>query len=329
MEAEAKYTYVGGAVLLLVALLIGGVVWLKQTGAARNLQRYTIYFESQALDGLQVGSAVQMRGIRIGQVEDYALDRDKLNRVRVHVLVDRRAPVRENTAAVIKRNFVTGLADITLVTAEPAGGPLSEAPEGESYPVIAEGRSDLLEIAGRVQELGDMAGETLANINRFFSADNRAAATEIVGNVRRMTAELNARLQGLEATLAEFNGAARQVRRSADRFTETVDTVGRSADLVLNDARGALGDARGAIAEVRQTVQHTARAIETLQVQTATLGRRIDATASTLDDQLLAAVTDLRTSLDSVTRSLDRLSDPRTALLGPDASRLGPGEQLK
>ena len=47
-----------------------------------------------------------------------------------------------------------------------------------------------------------------------------------------------------------------------------------------------------------------------------------------LHPQLLAAVADLRASLEAAQRSLDRLSDPRAALLGPNRSQLGPGEKL-
>ena len=41
-----------------------------------------------------------------------------------------------------------------------------------------------------------------------------------------------------------------------------------------------------------------------------------------------AAVAELRLSVEAATRSLDRLRDPRAALLGPQKSQLGPGEQL-
>ena len=77
--------------------------------------------------------------------------RRKFNRVRVVVRVDGRAPIRVNTVAVVTRNFVTGIAAITLVTPEPAGEVLAAVPEGERYPVIGEGRSDLDEIAALLE----------------------------------------------------------------------------------------------------------------------------------------------------------------------------------
>ena len=101
MEAEARYTFVGASVLVLIAALVAGLVWLKNVGGGDNFERFAIHFEQQALDGLEIGADVTLRGIKVGRVEDYALSGTTLNRVRVEVRVDRRAPVRTNTTAVV------------------------------------------------------------------------------------------------------------------------------------------------------------------------------------------------------------------------------------
>jgi ABC-type transporter Mla subunit MlaD len=90
MEAEARYTYVGAAVLALLLALVIALVWLTNIGGRADFNRYVIYFENQQLDGLQVGADVNVRGIKVGRVEDYALSARKLNRVRVELRVNRR-----------------------------------------------------------------------------------------------------------------------------------------------------------------------------------------------------------------------------------------------
>jgi phospholipid/cholesterol/gamma-HCH transport system substrate-binding protein len=328
MEAEAKYTYVGAAVLALIAALVASVVWLKRTGAERDFARYTIYFEQQALDGLAVGATVNMRGINVGRVLDYQLSPDRLNRARVEVRLDRRAPVRENTSAVITRNFVTGIAQIRLVTPEEAGPPLTEVREGERHPVIAEGKSDVEQITGRVTELGDMAGETLQKLNQFLTAENRAATASTLANLRELTTDLKRQLVGIDATIAEVGNAARQFRRTADQLTIATEGIGKGATATLEDTRVLIGDLRGAAAETQRAMAQTTATLATLQAEAAGTASRLDVSASHIDDQLLVAVGELRTSLEAVQRSLDRLNDPRAALLGPDRSRLGPGEKL-
>lgn len=328
MEADAKYTYVGAVVLALVAALVASVVWLKRTGAERDFARYTIYFEQQALDGLAVGSAVNMRGISIGRVLDYQLSTDRLNRARVDVRVDRRAPVRENTAAVITRNFVTGIAQVRLVTTEPPGPPLTAVPEGERFPVIAEGKSDMSEITGRVTELGELAGDVLQNVNRLLTTENRNAIGETLGNLRALTSNLDRQLAGLAGTLTELRLAAGDFRQTALQISAASRQMADGTTALVGDARVLIGDLRGLTAESQRAVAQATQSLVAVESQVTAAASRVDSTATQLDDQLLIAVGELRVSLEAMQRSLDRLNDPRAALLGPERSRLGPGEKL-
>ena len=329
MEAEAKYTYVGAAVLALVAALVVSVIWLKRTGAERDFARFTIYFEQQALDGLTVGADVNMRGISIGRVLDYQLSPDRVNRARVDVRLDRRAPVRTNTTAVITRNFVTGIAQIRLVTPEPPGQPLDEVRDGERFPVIAEGTSDVAEITGRVTELGDMAADAIQRINHLLSLETRNNASATVANLRELTDRLKAQLAGMDAAIAEISGASREFRRATTRIATVTERVGEGAATALDDSRALIADLRGAATETQRAAAQVGTAVATLEGDISRTTRRLDAGIAQADDQLLAAVGELRTSLETMQRSLDRLGDPRAALLGPEQSRLGPGEKLK
>ena len=56
--------------------------------------------------------------------------------------------------------------------------------------------------------------------------------------------------------------------------------------------------------------------------------RRVEASAAIVEDQLGATVAELRASIEAATRVLDRLREPRAALLGPNKLQLGPGEKL-
>ena len=328
MEAEARYTWVGASVLVLLAALVGAVLWLTHVGGQNNFNRYAIHFEKQALDGLEIGGDVTLRGIKVGRVEDYALSGATLNSVRVVIRVDRRAPVRTNTVAVVTRNFVTGIAGITLVNQEPAGGPLVEVPQGESDPVIAEGRSDLDAITGRVNQVGDMAADALTNINSLLDADNREAVKVMVQNLRELSAGLYSRLGALDRTLTsagsaadELGKGAAELGRSSTRIAGVAERGGARLDSTLVEAERTLAEARNALKQV-------ADATGAIQLQVVSTARRLEDSATNVDDQLGSAVTELRATIESATRVFDRLREPRAALLGPTPQQLGPGERL-
>ena len=328
MEAEARYTWVGAAVLALLVALVGAVVWLKNVGGTGDFTRYAIHFERQALDGLSIGAEVKLRGIKVGRVEDYALASDKLNRVHVAVRIDRRAPIRTNTVAVITRNYVTDIAAIELLTPEPPGPPLAEVPQGERYPVIAEGGSQFDEISARVGRLGDMTAVTLNSLNQLLSAENRQAAMATLSNLRDLSAGLNQRIGALDRTLAGLGVAARdvgsaagQLGRAGERVAGAAEHAGQRFDDTLARAERTLDDARNAIDQV-------ATASSAVQQQSVATARRLEDTARNVEEQLDAAVAELRLGIEAATRVLDRLRDPRAALLGPGKAQLGPGEQL-
>jgi phospholipid/cholesterol/gamma-HCH transport system substrate-binding protein len=311
MEAEAKYTYVGIALILLVAALIAAVLWLNRAGGG-DFKYYTIYFERQPLDGLQIGADVDMRGIKIGRVEDYDLLSEKINRVRVTIRTDPRAPVRANTVAIVVRNFVTGIARITLITPEPAGPPLIEIGDGQSYPVIAEGESSFDAIAGKVGRIGDIAAETLENINLLLTAENRAAVTSSLANIKDLTAGLNQRMKDLDKTLVTMNSAAIEVGRAGNRFAQLAETTGSQLPPTLKQAD--------------QTLKDVSIAANALEKQTFALARTLSDVASSTDEQFTVAVIELRATVEAMTRLLDQLRDPRAALLGPGKAQRGPGE---
>ena len=312
MEAEAKYTYVGIALIALVAALIAATVWLNRSGARGDFKYYTIYFERQPLDGLQIGADVDMRGIKIGRVEDYDLLAEKINRVRVTIRTDRRAPVRTNTVAIVTRNFVTGIARIGLITPEPPGPSLTEIRDDQPYPVIVEGESSFDAIAGKVGRIGDIAAETLENINLILTADNRAAITASLANLKELTAGLNQRMKDLDKTLVAVNAAAADVGRAGTKFAQVAETTGSQL--------------APAIKQVDQTLQDVSTAALALEKQVSALSRTFSDAASSTDEQFTVAVIELRSTVEAMTRLLDQLRDPRAALLGPGKAQRGPGE---
>ena len=312
MEAESKYTYVGLALVVLVAALVTGVIWLNRTGARGDFNFYTIYFERQPLDGLQLGADVDMRGIKIGRVEDYQLQPENINRVKVNVRTDRRAPVRTNTVAIVTRNFVTGIAKVSLITPEPLGPPLTEIRVDQKFPVIPEGESNLDALAGKVNQLGDMAAETLESLNDVLKPRNRVAFTETLDNLRKLTAGLNARLTEVDRTMSALNGAMADIGAASNRIAKSVESAGN--------------DLSPTIRQTEKTLKDISAAAISLEKQVGALSRDFGSAANTTEDQLTSAVIELRRTVDSMNRVLDRLTDPRAALLGATQNQRGPGE---
>ncbi len=355
MEAEARYTWVGAAVLALLAALVVAVLWLRNVGGDDMFNRFAIHFENQALDGLEVGADVTLRGIRVGRVEQYGLSADTPNRVRVQVRVDRHAPVRTDTVAVVTRNFVTGIAAITLVNDNTPAVLLVKVPEGETLPVISEGRSNLQEITGRVNKVGDLATVAIGNLNQLLAPENRETFVATVASIKDLAVGINQRLDSMDAAVTRISHAATEMGHAATQATGAINQIGGAAAsigqaaanvgqvaaglgqvgervaVVAEQSGQRLGDTLAgterAIGDARQALAQVSKTVDALQLQAGTTASRLEKTAAGVDDQLSAATAELRLTLETATRVLDRLREPRAALLGPGPAQLGPGEK--
>src|SRR5919109_2184404 len=172
MEPEARFTAIGAILLLLLAAVAAATVWLTRSGPRSEYRYYTIYFERQSLHGLQLGGDVEMRGVQVGRVKRFSLARDNSKRVQVTIRVDARTPVSTNTTAVVSRKILTSVARIDLVTAGDPRPQLTAVDAGEKYPVIAEGQSDLEQIADVVSRMAVTGTSVLESVDELLNQDN-------------------------------------------------------------------------------------------------------------------------------------------------------------
>jgi phospholipid/cholesterol/gamma-HCH transport system substrate-binding protein len=331
MEPEARYTTIGAVLLALIVAAIAAFVWLTSSGRASDYQFYTVYFERQSLEGLQIGGDVNMRGVKVGRVEDYTIARANINRVAVKVRVARETPVSENTTAVVARNFLTGIARINLETPGTPGPELVTVAEDERYPVIPEGTSNLDQIADAVSRLAVQADAALDNLNRVIGPQNQRAVADALTAVRDLSTGLNKRLDTLDDTARSIRSTADAFARSSREISQAIDRVASTVEPVGRTAGEALREAQTTLREFTRSSQSLERellsAVQRLERDTGGLARRADDAIDIGVHELRATTEELRSSVELITRTLDRLQDPKALLLGPSTRQMGPGEE--
>lgn len=315
MESEARYTTVGATLLAMILAMVLIMVWLARTGARADFRYYTIYFERQSLEGLQVGGDVNIRGVKVGRVEQYSISRDNINLVRVTIRIDRNSPVSTNTVAVVERNILTGLARINLVTPGKPGPELTDIRDGEEYPVIAEGHSEFEQLTGAMNRLAITGASALANMEELLNKENREAFAITLANMRQISGGLAERIgrldevaDALAKNAADFGKASRDIAAGVETLSKSTAPVAKQADATLRDL---------------------SRAAQALERATATLATSLDQATHSGALELRATAQELRASAEILARAADRLQDPRAVIWGPNPAQLGPGEQLR
>lgn len=326
MESDARYAWVGLAVVTLIAAMALGFYWLNGSNK-QEVNRYTVYFQNQSLEGLQLNSDVRMQGIKVGKVYDYTILSGQAKTVRVILEVDARTPIWEGVEAVVSRNLVTGLAAVDLDNVWKGGSDIGPPPEGEPYPVIDEGVPQMARISNTLESLGKDGGEAVERINRLLSDDNQQAFSRVLANaavasddLRQLAPELRSALSAarqaalrLDSVGAEIAPVLQDGALLLREGGQQLKQVGLRFDALADDAASVIDVARGTLSGVdagMRDMQSQLRLSVDLGLQ------EIQATAQAL-----------RTSSETLQTTGSEFSDPARLLYGPHKAELGPGEQ--
>ncbi|HJV71622.1 MlaD family protein [Ideonella sp.] len=312
MEPEAKYTIVGTAVIVLLALLAGAVVWLRSTGQGNDAHLYTIYFVRQSLEGLEPRSDVTMRGMRVGSVTGFRFSSRQPGAIQVFISVEPTTPVLESTRATVERHLITGIASVRLTNTTEQSPPLVNVPPGEQHAVIAEGESALQQVSATLTQLAQSADVTMQRLNATLSPENQAAFADILNNLRRVSQHAEQTLSKTDAALGSVGGAANDLRTLANSVAADARTLTMRYEALGAQAAASVKDAGDAVQKMGADVER--------------LTKRADTLLAAGDDELRSSAQSLRSAADAVGVAAGRLREPRQILFGPAAAELGPGE---
>ncbi len=204
MEIRARYIQMGAFTLAVIAAGFAFVYWLNNVGGLGQRAAYRIRFESP-VSGLLAGSAVLFNGIRVGEVTGLLLDSDNPRQVQATIAIDRKAPVRADTAVTIDFQGLTGSPVIAL-TGGASKLPLAAA-KGEMPLLVAD------PAAG--QSLSQAARDVLRRFDAVL-AENAQPLHEMIANLSKFSDALarnSDRLDGIVAGLERMTaGAAAKTR---------------------------------------------------------------------------------------------------------------------
>jgi phospholipid/cholesterol/gamma-HCH transport system substrate-binding protein len=276
METKANYLMIGGFVLGVLAFAFIFIFWISNFAGGGT--RYLIVFEN-SVAGLTSGSSVGFNGIKVGEVQSFALDPDDGRKVQVLISVNDGTPVRENSRASIQSLGLTGGSGIQITPGTP-DSPLLVATAEDPVPRIQADR-------GAGQGLFDAAPAALNNANIFIQrlddlvAKNEKAISTTLANVQQFSTMLNEKnaeigqmiddvSQGaqsfkslsskLEVSLGDnMDGLTRQAKESMQEFSATM-REGRRAAATLNRILEKLeADPRGFLLGGSQVPEYTPR----------------------------------------------------------------------
>jgi len=297
METRAHYVAIGAFVLALVFLGFTAVLWLAGTQFAVSYAHYDIYFKG-AVTGLSKGARVDYNGIPVGQVSDIEIAPNNVEQIRVTVEIKSNVVIKEDAAANVETNILSGVSFILITRGTQEAKPLVAA-EGQRYPVIRARRSTLASISARGPELLNKLDDILDHIDDLLSDRNRDAFAATLDHVEQFTGTLSAHKDDVGEMLA----AGKTALTSLATLASDVDKSYEAPDGLKDRTSGLL-----------KSLDQTSRQVGSL-VEDARPGVRTFSQRTLADiDSLIGEVRQLVAGLSRVAAQIER--DPTRILFG-------------
>jgi phospholipid/cholesterol/gamma-HCH transport system substrate-binding protein len=237
METRANYVVIGLLTLVAVVGAFAFVYWFQHTGGVGERAFYRVVFDGPA-QGLRIGGAVLFNGIRVGEVTELRLDRERPQRVTATVSVALNTPVRADTKASLSFQGLTGIASLSL-----AGGasnaPVLAVPEGEKFPVIAVDKE-------ATQDVVETAREVLQRVNAVVT-ENQESLRAAIKNIDTFTATLARNSERFDRILAGIDNLAGgpdgkgEIPAAVRAFHNLADNLDKRTADITTDVRRAVG----------------------------------------------------------------------------------------
>jgi len=257
METKANYLMIGGFVLGVVVLAFIFVFWMSNF--AGGGKRYTIVFES-SVAGLTTGSSVGFNGIRVGEVQSFALDPQDARKVQVLISVRDDTPIRQNSHATIQSMGLTGGSGIQITPGTPDSEILVATAE-DPIPVI---QAD----PGSGQGVFEAGSAALNNANVVISKlnalldQNEKAINTTMTNVEQFTTMLAEKKEDIGLAITDVKDGAESFKSLSSKLEVS---LGNNMDGLTRQARDSLQEFGNFMREGRRTAVTLNRILEKLE----------------------------------------------------------------
>jgi phospholipid/cholesterol/gamma-HCH transport system substrate-binding protein len=256
---------VGLAVLVALALVVAGALWLSETDI--NRKQAVAMARFRTVGGLGVGAPVTLRGVKVGRVEAIRLVENEW--VETELSLDRDVDLPAKPAVISASGSLFGEWSANIISYDPlptdpnlrnaliesdrAGG---EAWPGATLPDIGQLTAQASRIAGDVgvvtQRISQAFDSTALKNMQKSVKDLAEISGRLVEFANAQTSRINRVSQNVATTSDAFAGVAKTFQGAVARL-DTATSDNQLAD-ILNNGRASSADLRQAAADLRSVM---------------------------------------------------------------------------
>ncbi len=308
MERRVNYTIVGLFIVGSVVLFVIVLLWLGRVEYEGEYDHYLLYFK-ESVSGLNVGSPVKYRGIKVGSVEMLSINPQKPEMVEVLIKVRKGTPIRKDTTALLSFQGITGLAYIELMGGTHQSPPIvpKKAPP---YPVIKTRPSIITRLDKVITTLSQKTVLMVSRLNLLLSHENIQSISTTLKNMALVSSSLSSQREALERTINDL-------ARASHGFPDLVEHANRDLEMVQDLLAGLKGNQ----AQISQL-------LDEVQTFLQREGEPLAFTAQGSLQELQRTLLEAKGTLRILRETLQQIGEhPSQLIFGGPPRKLGPGEK--
>jgi phospholipid/cholesterol/gamma-HCH transport system substrate-binding protein len=254
MATKAQKIRLGVFMLLAFLLLVGTV------GTLAGIQMWNprdIYFVSykESVSGLDIGSAVKMKGVRVGRVETIKVAPDTES-VRVELALDPGTPITVDTKAVVMSIGITGLKFIELTGGHKGSTKLE--PNTKKSEITA-GESVLQTLTGKATDIATKMEGVLNNVLRVTDGPNRKRIALLLENGAALAKSLKRMSDNYGDIAVQNKKRLRKVVANLERGSANLERATKAMHKLVTDLRPPIKNALTAAVNASNSISRIAQ----------------------------------------------------------------------
>ena len=283
----ASFLIIGFSILLIIIILLIGSEFTER----RDL--YQIVYEDTSVAGLQIGSAVLFRGIRIGRVEAINIDRESINSIIVTISVVSGTPVKSDQLATLVSVGITGIKQIEL------SGGTNESPFLKSGDTIIAGRTLFDSLTDSAEIMVYRIEQVLENLVAFTGSANQERFSSILQSIDQVTTDTElsiiSTIKNVDIITDELTVATAAAKEILVKLNDLLSDD-RVSNIISNTETISASLAEIDFSKTNDILERTNEAINRAALTIA----RIDAVVQRNSPDLTAIIEELREALENL-----------------------------
>jgi len=225
MVSRAQKIRLGIFLTISISILLATVGVITGSRLLKKRDTYYIRYKEMSLTGLEIGSPVKYRGLRIGRIEDMYIDEEDVTSIIVKISIDPKTPIKEDNEAVI--DYLSIAAGLKMI--EIMGG-TNESKRLPPNSFIKAGQSLVDTITGKAEVITEKLELILNNFAELTAPKRQEKFYRLIDNTTNT-------LTSFQSLLDTNKVSIYHAVKNLERFSSYLDSFMVTSNLAVNDIR--------------------------------------------------------------------------------------------